>query len=133
MTTASKTKPKGPVHRLGRVEGNFRAMADQISLTPKVLLEKLVLEGVTQKKLSELLVCTRQAVGVLAERYGVEFPGAKLDLDTQVREKTGCRTFATFYKKVGAERTQSQMADELGVSLSTVKRRIYEITGKQQD
>ncbi len=125
MTKTLSPTPTNPaVFRLGKVERKFRAFAEELNMEPGPLLEKLLGEGVTQTQLAEQIGCTRQAVGVLAGRYGLEFPGAKLDLDEESRRVSGATNFADYVKKFWGELTQKQMATQLGASLSTIKRRI---------
>lgn len=123
MTEPYVPTPSSPaVYRLGRVERRFRELADQLDMGPGALLLQLLREGVTQNQLAEKLRCTRQAVGVLGRRYGLSFPGARADLDAQA-QKLGHESFEIYYKSVVSSLTQGQIADSLGVSLSTVKRR----------
>lgn len=122
---AQAPTPQNPVvHRLGKVERRFREFAEAAEMEPGALLEKLLEEGVTQTDLARSLECTRQAVGVLASRYGLEFPGAKLDLDEMVQRTTNAKDFAEYVGLFWGELTQQQMADQLDASLSTIKRRI---------
>jgi DNA-binding XRE family transcriptional regulator len=128
MTRTKAPTPKNPaVYRLGKVERKFRSFAEEQDTEPGALLVKLLNEGVTQTQLAETIGCTRQAVGVLAGRYGLEFPGAKLDLDVEAKRVSGCRNFKSYVKKFWGELTQKQMAEQLGASLSTIKRRIKDL------
>lgn len=125
MTQTQVPTPTNPaVYRLGKVEKKFQEYAESAGYEPGPLLEKLLEEGVTQTQLAEVLKCTRQAVGVLASRYGLEFPGAKLDLDEEAHRVSGAKDFKDYVKKFWGELTQKQMSEQLGASLSTIKRRI---------
>lgn len=119
--------PDNPlIQRIGKVERKFRAMADAIDMSPGDMLIQLMEEGVTQVQLAEHLECTRQAVAILATRYGLEFPGAKVDIDDVARQVSGASDFQDYIDKFWGELTQTEMADQLGVSLSTLKRRCKE-------
>ena len=127
MTTTTAPTPSNPaVYRLGKVERRFRAHAEASAMTPGDLLLKLLEDGVTQTELSTLLACTRQAVGILASRYGLEFPGAKLDLDAAAESMSNCADFESYVKTfwVTGQLTQKDISEQLGASLSTIKRRI---------
>lgn len=131
MTNTATPTPTNPhVYRLGKVERKFREFAENIEKDPGELLVQLLEEGVTQTQLAEQMGCTRQAVGVLAKRYGLEFPGAKLDLDDVARQVSGAKDFKDYVKKFWGELTQKQMAEQLGTSLSTIKRRIKALNKK---
>lgn len=117
--------PDNPnVFRIGKVERRFREMAEDVELTPGELLQALIDEGVTQTKLAEIIDCTRQAVGILGQRYGLDFPGARADLDESVRQHTTCEDFTEYVEMYGGSISQKSMAEMLGTSLSTLKRRI---------
>jgi transcriptional regulator len=136
-TKAKKEKnqpsPGNPhVQRLGRVEKRFRELADAAGKDPGELLKELLDKGVTQTDLSEALECTRQAVGVMARRYGLEFPGARLDLNEAARQVSTQRDFKTFVEHYWGLLTQEQMAEELGTSVSTLKRRIRKMGIKKR-
>jgi transcriptional regulator len=137
-TKAKKEKKNQPspgnphVQRLGRVEKRFRELADAAGKDPGELLKELLDKGVTQTDLSEALECTRQAVGVMARRYGLEFPGARLDLNEAARQVSTQRDFKTFVEHYWGLLTQEQMAEELGTSVSTLKRRIRKMGIKKR-
>jgi DNA-binding XRE family transcriptional regulator len=97
-------------------------------MEPAALLEQLLEEGVTQVQLANQIGCTRQAVGVLAARHGFEFPGAKVDLDDVVRQVSGHDSFQSYIDTFWGDMTQAEMAEQLGISLSTMKRRCKEIS-----
>jgi len=127
MTTIEAPTPQNPaVYRLGKVERRFRAHAAEADVTPGDLLVSLLDQGVTQTELANLLGCTRQAVGILASRYGLGFPGAKLDLDTAAQEASNCQDFQHYVQEfwVSGALTQKEISKQLGASLSTIKRRI---------
>ena len=144
MATKKKTKkktkekvnqpsPENPhVQRLGRVEKRFRELAEAAGKEPGILLSELMEKGVTQTELSQALECTRQAVGVLARRYGLDFPGARLDLNEAARQVSTQRDFKTFVEHYWGLLTQEQMAEELGTSVSTLKRRIRKLGIKKR-
>lgn len=113
--------------RRGRVERALRLKADDLGMTPKKLLQTLISEGVTQRQIAEELGCTRQAVSIMAERHGVGFPGARYDLDEAAKRVSEAKNFRQFVKMFWGEFTQKQMAEMLGTSSSTVKRRIREL------
>jgi len=123
MTTNTKIQP---LQRLGKVERAWRARAHKLERDPKELLESMIVEGVTQTQIAEQLNCTRQAVAVMARRHGLSFPGARLDLDTAA-EAHGSTNFETYMDQFWGDLTQEQMAEQLQVSLSTLKRRIKKI------
>ena len=127
IQTTAPTPTNPHVYRLGKVERRFQEFAETAEMKPGQLLEKLLGEGVTQTQLASELSCTRQAVGVLASRYGLEFPGAKLDLDEAAKASSGAKNFKDYVKKFWGDLTQKQMADQLGASLSTIKRRIKDL------
>jgi len=132
MTTNTKTKKKKKAKkrafapRMGRVERKWRAAAHKLNRDPKELLAGMITEGVTQTQLADQLGCTRQAVAVMARRYGLEFPGARLDLDSAA-EAHGSDSFEAYVDAFWGSLTQEQMAEQLDVSLSTLKRRIKKI------
>jgi DNA-directed RNA polymerase specialized sigma24 family protein len=108
---------------MGKVERAWRARAYKLGRDPRELLESMIVEGVTQTQIAEQLNCTRQAVAVMASRHGLEFPGARLDVDAAA-EVHGCKSFEDYMDQFWGELTQEQMAEQLEVSLSTLKRRI---------
>jgi len=120
--------PPSPDHprvlRQGRVERGLRELADAAGKTPGELLRELMEGGITQTALSEALGCTRQAVGVMARRYGLRFIGSRLDLTEVVQRSTDNESFEGFVKEHWGKKTQQEMAETLGISVSTVKRRI---------
>jgi len=120
--TPAPTPTAPAVYRLGRVERRFRELADRLKLDPGALLQKLLAEGVTQNQIAEQLGCTRQAVGVLGRRYGLVFPGARANLNVESL-RLGYPSFKAYYTSAKEDQSQGQIADSLGVSLSTVKRR----------
>ena len=122
MTQATQT-----VTRVGKVERIFRELADKVGMEPAALLEQLLEEGVTQVQLANRIGCTRQAVGVLAARHGLEFPGARVDLDDVVSQVSSAETFQDYVDTFWGDMTQAEMAEQLGISLSTMKRRCKEI------
>ena len=127
-TKIKKPTPSNPaVHRLGKVERRLREFADELDMEPGELLVQLLEEEVTQTALAEKLECTRQAVGVLAKRYGLEFPGAELDLDETARQVSSASDFEDYVNRYWGQMTQAQMAEQLGASLSTIKRRIKKL------
>lgn len=116
-------KPKGPT-RIGRVEKAFRLMAAGMDLEPQGLLAKLIEEGVTQSEIAEQLNCTRQAVGILADRYNCEFPGARID-ENDVSKSAAGMSFQRYIRIYGKTKSQAEMARELNISLSTLRRRLH--------
>lgn len=114
-------------NRVGKVERVFRALAEKVGMLPGQLLEQLLEEGVTQVQLADQIGCTRQAVGVLAARHDRVFPGAKVDLDDLVRRVSAAKNFQAYVNLFWGEMTQAEMAEQLGISLSTMKRRCKEI------
>lgn len=122
MTSTIAAQP-----RVGKVERIFRALAEKVGMLPVQLLEQLLEEGVTQVQLADQIGCTRQAVGVLAARHDRVFPGAKVDLDDLVRRVSDTHDFQTYVDTFWGEMTQAEMAEQLGISLSTMKRRCKEI------
>lgn len=121
------TNTEAPAKRVGKVERTFGALADKVNMEPAALLEQLLEEGVTQVQLAEQIGCTRQAVGVLAARHGLEFPGAKVDLDDVVSQVSTATNFQEYIDMFWGDMTQAEMAEQLGISLSTMKRRCKEI------
>ena len=127
-TKTKKPTPDNPaVHRCGKVERRLREFAEELEMEPGELLVQLLDEEVTQTALAEKLECTRQAVGVLAKRYGLEFPGAELDLDEIARQVSDASDFEDYVNRYWGAMTQVQMAEQLGASLSTIKRRIKKL------
>lgn len=122
MTSTVSVQP-----RVGKVERIFCALAEKVGMLPAQLLEQLLDEGVTQVQLAEQIGCTRQAVGVLAARHNRVFPGAKVDLDDLVRQVSDADGFQDYIDTYWGEMTQAEMSDQLGISLSTMKRRCKEI------
>ena len=120
--------PHNPrIFRMGKVERRFQSLAEKAGMPPGEFLRKLIQDGVTQTELSEKLLCTRQAVAVLAGRYGLEFPGARIDIDEAVQQTSTCLNLEQFLTVFWGQMTQEEMASHLGVSLSTLKRRIREM------
>lgn len=119
MSTTTVASP----YRTGKVERIFCALAEKLDLKPSGLLEQLLEEGVTQVQLAQQIGCTRQAVGVLAARLGYVFPGAKVDLDDVVQQVSTCQNFQEYIDTFWGDMTQAEMSDQLGISLSTMKRR----------
>lgn len=122
MTSTSKGRP-----RIGKVERIFCSLARKVEMSPAQLIEQLLDEGVTQSQLAAQIGCTRQAVGVLASRHGRVFPGARVNLDDIARQVSGSKDFQGYIDVFWGDMTQAEMADQLGISLSTMKRRCKEI------
>jgi transcriptional regulator with XRE-family HTH domain len=124
--------PENPnVYRLGRVERTFRAMAEELGFQPGEFLQALLAENCTQAQLAQRIGCTRQAVGILASRYGLEFPGARMDFDHEAT-RFGATDFSHYVEIFGDKLTQREMAAEIGTSLSTIKRLIRKVLSAKE-
>ena len=110
---------------MGLVENRFKRFADAAGQDPAEYMADLVAGGATQKALAKRLECTRQAVGRIARKYEVEFPGCEIDIDAVAEEELGM-SFQKYVKKHPDER-YVDIAETLGISLSTVKRRVKEL------
>ena len=110
---------------MGFVEDKFEKAARKAKKTPAKYMAGLRDTGVTQKALADKLGCTRQAIGRLADKLGVPFPGCAINIDAVARVVWGI-PFAAAITDYPEER-YVDMAEELGVSLSTFKRRVKEL------
>jgi hypothetical protein len=109
----------------GLVETKFRDYAKKKRKDPAKYMAELVESGVTQSALADQLGCTRQAVGRIAKKYGVSFPGCEIDIDAVALSKWGS-SFDNHVNK-NPDQRYVDMAAELGVSLSTFKRRVKQM------
>lgn len=132
MTEETPTPDNPNIQRLGKVERKLRSLAKAVEKEPGEFLESIINDGTSQTEVAEALGCTRQAVAAMASRYGLEFPGVSLDLDDLVTEK-GFETFAAYVDQNWGNMTQEEMAEDVGVSLSTLKRRIRTIQSERED
>jgi hypothetical protein len=107
---------------MGVVEKKFLGFAKRKRQRPAAYMKSLVEAGATQSELAERLGCTRQAVGRLAKKYGVVFPGCEIDIDAVALDVWG-EPFSDYVRGSPEERYED-MAEDLGVSLSTFKRRV---------
>ena len=110
---------------MGAVEDQFLRHAKRARKTPQQLMQTLVDRGVTQNALATKLNCTRQAIGRLASKYGVEFPGCSIDIEAVAKHIWG-ESFEDYIANHPDVRYED-MALELGVSLSTFKRRVKKL------
>ena len=109
---------------MGLIETKFKRFAKNSKKKPEALMKELIEAGVTQRALAERLDCTRQAIGRIARKWGLEFPGCEIDIETKAKKIWGM-SFEAYIKRYPNER-YADMAVELGVSLSTFKRRVKE-------
>lgn len=106
----------------GLVEAKFKEQAASKGKKPAKYMKELVASGVTQSQMAEALGCTRQAIGRIAKKYGVVFPGCEIDIDAVALARWG-ESFDDHVQS-NPDKRYIDMAEELGVSLSTFKRRI---------
>lgn len=109
----------------GLVETKFRAYAKKKRKDPAVYMKELVESGVTQSALADTLGCTRQAIGRIAKKYGVTFPGCEIDIDAVALAKWG-ESFDD-HVQGNPDHRYVDMAADLGISLSTFKRRVKDM------
>lgn len=110
---------------MGLIENKFKRFAEVSKKKPEVLMRELIEAGVTQSALAERLDCTRQAIGRIARKWGLEFPGCEIDIEAKAKKIWGM-SFEAYIKRYPDER-YVDMALELEVSLSTFKRRVKEV------
>ena len=110
---------------MGAVEDQFHRHAKKARKTPTQFMQALVEKGVTQSRLASRLNCTRQAIGRLARKYGVAFPGCRINIDAVATQVWG----ESFDKHMedNPDVSYEDMAEELQVSLSTFKRRVKQM------
>lgn len=109
----------------GLVEAKFMKHAARKKKKPAQYMAELVAHGVTQSQLAEKLGCTRQAIGRIAKKYGVSFPGCEIDIDAVAASRWG-ESFDDYVQN-NPDKRYVDLAEELGVSLSTFKRRIKQM------
>lgn len=109
---------------MGLIETKFKRYAKNSKKKPEAYMKELISAGVTQKALADRLDCTRQAVGRIARKWGLEFPGCEIDIETKARRIWG-ESFKAHIKN-NPDACYADMAMELEVSLSTFKRRVKE-------
>lgn len=106
---------------MGIVERRFKKRAKKRNMGPKAFMKHLISKGHTQNAVAKWLGCTRQAVGRIAKKYGLVFPGCEIDIEAVACEVWG-ETFSKHVKTSGDR--YEDMAEQLGVSISTFKRRV---------
>lgn len=109
----------------GVIEKKFRRFAEAAGKTPKQYMSELIEAGVTQSTLAERLDCTRQAVGRIASKYDLFFPGCQLNVDELAEQVWG--ESLEKHIKSNSGKSYNKMAEELGVSNSTLKRRVRDL------
>lgn len=114
--------------RLGKIEATFVGMAAERGISPRELLQKIVDAGVTQQALADHLECTRPGISVLSKRYGVAFPGRRIPLKDAVADVADGLSFGEYVtQRKSSGLSNSKIAKELRISLSTLKRRLKEL------
>lgn len=114
----------------GVIESKFNRYAENAGKEPAQYLAELIEGGVTQSALAARLDCTRQAVGRIAKKFDLRFPGCEIDIDELAQQVWGCTVKQ--YVKAHPSISYREMADALDVSISTFKRRVRQLGIKRR-
>lgn len=100
--------------------------AQKNGLTLTEYLQGLTDKGMTLAAIAEVWGVSRQAISLVAIAEGIHFDNFKAKLDT-ASKNLGYDSFEKLIEEMGGQWTQEDIAQQLGVSLSTVVRRIKKI------
>lgn len=113
----------------GRVQRAIARMAAEEGMSVFDFLTYLTNNGISAPMLAAKIGCTHQAVSQIYKAEGAKPFSVRVSLDGKI-EELGFKDLEAYLVARHGKATARQQAEELGISMSTLKRRRAKILGK---